>query len=100
MRYIKIVLSARYCGTTVEIYYETDMTDKELNDYVEEAARTHAESYEYMVFGWDESAEDYAESEGITLEEALEEIDSYYEDALAESYWEEITKEEYEENKE
>lgn len=100
MRYIKIVLDTAYCGTKEERYIETNMTDKELNDIVADEAFNHAENYAYMVYGFGETAEEYAEGCGISIEEAIEELELYYEDSAANSYWEEVTKEEYEENKE
>lgn len=97
MRYIKIVLDTEYVGTKNEIYLKTEATDTELSAMVAEEAYSNAEQYDYMVFGWGEDAESYAENCGITVEEAEEELNSYYEEAQGCSYWEEITKEEYEE---
>lgn len=97
MRYIKIVLDTEYVGTKNEIYLKTEATDTELSAMVAEEAYSNAEQYDYMVFGWGEDAESYAEENGITVEEAEEELNSYYEEAQGCSYWEEITKEEYEE---
>lgn len=95
MRYIKIEGDTQFCGTHFEEYLKTNMTDKELNEYCAELAHSNAESYDYMVYGWGEDAESYAESCGITLEEAEEEMEFYYENATA--YWKEVSKEEYEE---
>lgn len=98
MRYIELTVDTGYCGTSQTEYLATDMTDEELNDYAHEAARDNAEMYEYMVFGWDEDANSYAEANGIDIEEAEQMIEDYYNDAGY--FWVEITKEEYEENKE
>ena len=95
-RYIRMVVDTQFCGTREEEYFETDMTDKELNDHGAEWAYENAQSYEYLVFGWGETAEGYAESMDISVEEAEEMMDNYYSEA--DYYWEEITKEEYLEN--
>lgn len=98
MRYIKVGYGNGYCGCDGEEYLHTDMSDEELNDYAQEQAMYNAESYDYMVWGWDcDSAEQYAEDNDVTVEEAEEMMEFYWENIN--SYWEEITKEEYEENK-
>ena len=97
MRYIKIVLDTEYVGTKNEIYLATEATDAELSAMVAEEAYSNAEQYDYMVFGWGEDVYSYAEENGITVEDAENELEEYYEEAQACSYWEEITKEEYEE---
>lgn len=94
MRYIKVYGEAAYCGTSFEEYLETDMTDKELDEYVSDKVVENAESYDYMVFGWDTSMEEYVEENGITMELAEQMMEDYYADASGS--WEEITKEEYE----
>lgn len=97
MRYIKMVLDTEYVGTKNEIYLKTEATKLELSDMVAEEAYSNAEQYDYMVFGWGEDAESYAKENGISVEEAEEELHSYYEGAQTCSYWEEITEEEYKE---
>lgn len=97
MRYIKMVLDTEYVGTKNEIYLKTEATKLELSAMVAEEAYSNAKQYDYMVFGWGEDAESYAEENGISIEEAEEELHSYYEGAQAWSYWEEITEEEYKE---
>ena len=96
MRYIRMVVDTMYTGTREENYMKTDMTDKQLNDYGSEWARENAEAYDYLVYGWGEDAESYAEANGITVEEAEAEMEDYY--AEASYYWEEISEEEYLEN--
>ena len=93
MRYIRMVCDTQFCGTRMEEYIKTEMTDKELDQLGVELAHENAESYDYMVFGWGEDAESYAESEGISIEEAEGVMEDYY--ANASYYWEEITEEEY-----
>ena len=97
-RYIKLVLDTEYCGTKNEHYFITTASDKELDLMVLEEAAANAEQYDYMVFGWGEDAESYAEENNISVEEAEAELQSFYDEAQACSYWEEVTREEYEEN--
>ena len=97
MRYIKITGGTNYCGQDFEEYLETDMTDAELDRYCIEAAYENAGQYEYTVWGWGVgTAEEYAKESDISIEEAEQMIEEYYGEAY--SNWEEITKEEYEEN--
>lgn len=97
-RFVKIVLDTGYVGTREEIYAKTDMTDNQLNSYVNDMAIEHAEQYNYMVYGGiDIDVETYAEDCGISVEDAEAEMDEFYEGACADSYWEEITEEEAEE---
>ena len=93
-RYIRIVLDTDYCGTRDEYCIKTDKSDRELDAEIIELARDHAHSD--IAYGFDVSVEEYAEDSGITIEEAEQEMEAFYEDALAASYWEETTKEEYE----
>lgn len=97
-RFIKIVLDTDYCGTREEIYIKTNMTDEQLDSYVNDMAIEHAEEYEYMVYGFDTDIETYAEDCGISIEDAEAEMDEFYEGACANSYWEEVTEEEAVEN--
>lgn len=96
MRYIKIEGGTNLCGTGFTEFLKTEMTDKELDSYCIDAAQENAESYEWHVFGWLESAESYAQDNGISIEEAETELENYYAEAYAD--WEEITEEEYNEN--
>ena len=93
MRYIKMVCDTQLWGTRIEEYIKTEMTDAELDQLGVELARENAESYDYMVYGWGEDAESYAESEDISLEEAEGMMEDYYAEASYE--WEEISEEEY-----
>ena len=52
-RYIKFEGHCYYVGTAFEEYLETDMSDEELDKYVKELMEPNAESYQYLVFGWD-----------------------------------------------
>lgn len=92
MVYIKIVASTPYCGTDFIEYkeFEERPTDEELDEMAEVYALENAESYEYLVYGWDD---DYFDDE----EERAEALENFYADCLAESGWVEITREEFEE---
>ena len=96
MRYIKIIGGTSFCGTDFEEYLKTDMTDEQLDAYCADAALENAELYNYVVFGWDQTAESYAEENEISVEEAEQEMENYYAEAWAK--WEEISEEEYKEN--
>lgn len=95
MRYIKIICGTAYCGTENTEYIKTDMTNEQLDSYMSDVAADNASSYEYLVYGWDNSPESYAEEEGISVEEAEGMMEEYYAEAYAN--WEEITEEEYKE---
>lgn len=99
-RFIKFVVDTEYVGTKNEIYMETEMNDRELAETCSELAYENAEDYDYMVLGWGEDIESYAEANDMSFEEVEEMMEEYYTDAQGASYWEEVTKEEYEENKE
>lgn len=84
-RYIKFIVGTPYTGTEDTIYeiYSGDTTDSFLNEILEEYINDNAESYEYLATGWDEEFDDE------------EEKDNYYADCGG--YWEEITKEKFDE---
>ena len=96
MRYIKIEGGTCFCGCDFEEYLKTDMTDEELDRYCAEAAYENASMYENIERDYSIYQEDYATEEDYdaAIDEATED---YYSETSA--YWEEITKEEYEENK-
>ena len=93
MFYFKFTAETPYCGTDVEEYrkFTTRPTDAELNEIAESMKQDNAESYEYLVSGWDDE-----NFEGMSEEERQEELDNYYADCYG--GWVEISKEEYEEN--
>lgn len=93
MYYVKFSYSTPYCGTNGEDYeaYEEQPTAKWLDEEAEERARRNAESYEYLVSGWDD---EYFED--LTEEEQEEELNNYYADC--DGCWEEVSEEEYLEN--
>lgn len=97
MKYYKFVADTPYCGTESTYYeaYETEPTEKELNETAADYCHDNAESYDYMVFGWD--ADPVGDGE-MTEEEYADQMDDYYADCSC--YWEEISESEYRENTE
>ena len=92
MYYYKITTSTMYCGTenTHYIASEEPMSEEELRETTEELTRENAESFEYLVTGWDgENIEDMSE------DEVQEMLDNYYADCHGE--WREISEAEYKE---
>ena len=90
MYYYKFTADTIYCGTENEYFVATKepLTAKEIDEMCEEYARENAESFEYLLTGWED---DNFEDEG----EREEALTNYYADA--ECKCEEITKDEYEE---
>ena len=88
MRYIHFYGSNGYCGCDYNEYLEVedDTPEYEIDRYSEEFAYEWAESYEYVATGWNETWE------------SEEDRENYYEDAVSNAGWEEITKEDFEEN--
>lgn len=86
MRYIKFFGGNGYCGCDFKDYqvFDDDITDSDLEEIAHDLGMENAESYEYVVTGW---YNDF---------ESQEERDDYY--GNIDFGWEEITKEEYEEN--
>lgn len=91
MFYFRFTADTPYCGTELVDYqkFEERPTDAELDEIAEDIARSNAESFEYLVIGWDD---DSFEDE----DEEAEAIENYYADCCGS--WEEITEEEFEEN--
>lgn len=96
MRYIKISGGTAFCGHEFEKYLYTNMTDKELNEYSAFMASENAICYENIRTDYGIYYDNYRTHQDYetAFNEALE---IYYAKAYAD--WEEITKEEYEENK-
>lgn len=88
MKYIRFTGSTGYAGTDYEEYvaFPDEVTEKEIDEYSYDLAAENAETYEYVARGWGEEWED---EDDRTM---------YYDDAMDYCYWEEVTKEEYEEN--
>lgn len=85
MVYIKFFLTSGYAQSDTEVYheYEERPTDGELDILLDEFVQIHAEENQHEHFSWD-----YDPSE--------EEIEEYLESCDGE--WEEVTKEEFDEN--
>lgn len=87
MRYFKVTADTPYCGTEVEEYLEVDETEVEnVEEYIEgfaqEVCANNAEGFEYLIAGWDYEPTD-------------DELEDYR--AGCEYWYEEISKEEFEE---
>lgn len=91
MFYFRFTADTPYCGTELVDYqkFEERPTDAELDEIAEDIARSNAESFEYLVIGWDDDNFDDEDEEAEALE-------NYYADCTG--TWEEITEEEFEEN--
>lgn len=86
MRYIHFIGGNGFCGCDIDEYvaYPDGTPDEEIEADSDVKAQENAESFEYVATGWDDDFEDE------------EERDNYYENAYCN--WEEVTKEEYEDN--
>lgn len=91
MFYFRFTADTPYCGTELVDYqkFEERPTDAELDEIAENLAHNNAESYEYLVTGWND---DNFEDE----DEKAEALENYYADCCGS--WEEIDEEEFEEN--
>ena len=90
MFYFRFIADTPYCGTENTDYreFKERPTDAELNEMAEEFGQLNAESFEYLVTGWnDDNFED--------KDEETKALDNYYADC--EGKWGEITEEEYNE---
>lgn len=87
MKYYKFTADTPYCGTESTFYeaYETEPTEKELDETAADYCQQNAESYDYLVAGWGEEADE-------------DELAWYYEDCSCS--WVEISESEYRENTE
>lgn len=87
MFYYRFWADTEYCGTREEEYvsYETEPTDEEVEEDCSDWAESIFESYDYLATGW---------VNDLTEEEKEEALESYYENCCC--GWDEITKEEYE----
>jgi hypothetical protein len=91
MFYFRFTADTPYCGTELVDYqkFKERPTDAELDEIAEDLARSNAESFEYLVTGWNDDNFDDEDEEA-------EAIENYYADCYGS--WEEITEEEFEEN--
>lgn len=93
MFYYKFTSGTPYCGTENDYYIKSDepLSQEELEQIAEEYAQQAYEDYSYLHSGWnDEDLED------MTEEEVEEYMDNFRADCYCE--YEEISREEYEEN--
>lgn len=90
-RYFKFTADTPYCGTENHFYqkFDHDPTEEELEEYATQYAEDNADSFEYLVHGWD------AEPEEGEEEEWEQEIEWYREDCSCN--YEEISEAEYQE---
>lgn len=88
MKYVRFYGGNGYCGCDYEEYvaFEDDESPAIIDAYSNELAYENAESYEYVVTGYDEDFD------------TVEERDEYYEDAYSYCGWDYCSKEEFEEN--
>lgn len=88
MKYVRFYGGNGYCGCDYEEYqsFEDDVTEEIIEAYSSDLAYENAETYEYVVTGWDESWD------------SEEDRDNYYEDALSYCGWDYCSEEEFEEN--
>ena len=95
MRYFKFTADTPYCGTENEYFYKIEdenATPADLDEMAEELARDNAESFEYLIHGWDYNPVEEGE---MTEEEYEQSLEDYYADYSCK--YEEISAEEYEE---
>ena len=90
MFYFRFTADTPYCGTenTHLREFKERPTDAELDDMAEDFGQLNAESFEYLVTGWDGNNYEDEDEEARALE-------YYYEDCTG--TWEEISEEEYNE---
>ena len=91
MFYFKFTADTPYSGTELVDYqkFEKRPTDAELDEIAENIAQSNAESFEYLVTGWNNDNFDDEDEEAAALE-------NYYADC--QGSWEEIDEKEFEEN--
>lgn len=95
-KYYEFKADTPYCGTEAYEYecFE-DPTEEDLEEYAYELRENNADSYEYLVHGWDGECPDEEEDpEGY--QEYWEEIEFYRDGCYC--YYREITREEFLEN--
>ena len=92
MFYFRFTADTPYAGTENTDYCEFEIrpTDAELDEMAENYKQSNAEGFEYLVTGWNgDNFEDNAEE--------AEALDNYYADCTG--TWEEISEEEYNEER-
>ena len=90
MAYFQIVVDTPYCGTRQEEYIECE-TMNEAVSIAKELCQNNAESYEYLVTGWDDDYFDTEDERDEALEDYYENCDWCVNEITAEEYFENIS---------
>jgi hypothetical protein len=93
MKYYKFMAETPYAGTDNEFYMsfeDNEVTEEHLDVIAAEYGNSNAETFEYLIFGWDN---DPVGEGDMTEEEYDEEVQNYYADCFC--TYEEISEEEY-----
>lgn len=106
VKYVKFVLLTNVPETEKTVYYATNYDKDNLDASLRFEALRNAEDNDYKIFGDSDAqrelAIEYSNEHNVPLTAAIEYMDEvydeYYKSALTLSYWEEVTKEEYEAN--
>ena len=88
MKYVRFYGGNGYCGCDYEEYvmFDDDCPEDEIENYSSQLAYENAETYEYVVTGWNEDWE------------SEEDREWYYEDVLGYCGWDYCSQEEFEES--
>lgn len=88
MKYVRFYGGNGYCGCDYEEYvmFDDDCPEDEIENYSSQLAYENAETYEYVVTGWNEDWE------------SEEDRDWYYEDVMEYCGWDYCSQEEFEES--
>jgi hypothetical protein len=94
MKYYKFTADTPFSGTENTFYQceENPLSEQELESLCADYSRDNAESFDYLVFGWNY---DPVEEGEMTEEEYEQEMENYYCDCSCS--WEEISEEEFNE---
>ena len=90
MAYFKIVVDTPYYGTEQEEYIECK-TIQEAESIAEGLCRDNAESYEYLVTGWNNDYFDTEAERDEAIEDYYGDCDWYVNKVSAEEYFENIS---------
>ena len=90
MAYFKIVVDTPYYGTEQKEYIECK-TIQEAESIAEGLCRNNAESYEYLVTGWDNDYFDTEAERDEAIEDYYGDCDWYVNEVSAEEYFENIS---------
>ena len=90
MAYFQIVVDTPYCGTRQEEYVECETMDEAIA-IAKNSCENNAESYEYLVTGWDDDYFDTEDERDEALEDYYENCDWCVNEVSAEEYFENIS---------